>query len=493
MIHKLYSLVDTEEKSKEPLYILGAKNRIGHSISMNKGEVLDFTTYFNSVSLKKWKRYTTIETLQLVLHLKGRFQVTFQLYDENGNVQKIGIESESSTFIHSFAISELKGILLGFTLRCLSDTGIYIGGEWDGQFSLWNDQKIGISITTFKREKYVKKTMQVLQIFQQSHSWLSVLVVDNGSTLEEVHEHRFRIVHNRNFGGSGGFTRGMIEYVEQSAVDYVLLMDDDIVLETSALERTFSLLSGLKKEYRKSFLAGAMLSMERPTIQYENTAYWDKFISKVMNHGLDLGNIENLLKNGEFKQQVNQYAGWWYCCIPVQRIREIGYPLPFFIKADDMEYGIRNKKEIILMNGIGVWHEVFSKKISPIIRYYSIRNSLILNHYADECGLYTLAGAVLGRIYKYFSERDFKSLEAMNLAIADYLTGFQIITCIPADREMEQILQRFERSFTAGIFIKIILNFAKAVMKYRHLDCSYKQFRIENMKNSTFWKSYLQK
>lgn len=47
MIHKLYSLVDTEVKTKEPLYIQGVNRRLGDIILLNKGEVLDFTTYFN--------------------------------------------------------------------------------------------------------------------------------------------------------------------------------------------------------------------------------------------------------------------------------------------------------------------------------------------------------------------------------------------------------------------------------------------------------------
>ena len=53
-------------------------------------------------------------------------------------------------------------------------------------------------------------------------------------------------------------------------------MDDDIVLEPSAIERTHSLLCGLKEMYEDSFLSGAMLSLEEPTIQYENTACWGK-------------------------------------------------------------------------------------------------------------------------------------------------------------------------------------------------------------------------
>lgn len=48
--------------------------------------------------------------------------------------------------------------------------------------------------------------------------------------------------------------------------------------------------------------------------------------------------------------------------MPIRRIREIGYPLPIFVKGDDMEYGIRNHKEVMHMNGIGVWHQSFQEK-----------------------------------------------------------------------------------------------------------------------------------
>lgn len=215
MIHKLYSLVDTTEKAKELLYIRGVKRRKDNCILMHAGEVLDFTTYFNSLSLKKWKRYTTIKALQLALQLEGHFQVTFHLYDEKGSVRHSSVETESSYFTYSMEAEELNGVLLGFSLHCMSDAGQYIGGQWNGEFTQWEDKKIGISITTFKREKYVKRTMNLLHDFQKDHPWLSVLVVDNGSTLEEMQGERFHIIHNRNFGGSGGFTRGMIEYVEQ--------------------------------------------------------------------------------------------------------------------------------------------------------------------------------------------------------------------------------------------------------------------------------------
>ena len=79
------------------------------------------------------------------------------------------------------------------------------------------------------------------------------MVVDNGSTLKECETNNLRIIHNPNYGGSGGFTRGLIENLKSKTNDYVLLMDDDIDLEPSALEHTYGLLCGLKEEYRESF------------------------------------------------------------------------------------------------------------------------------------------------------------------------------------------------------------------------------------------------
>lgn len=491
MIHKLYSLVDTTEKAKELLYIRGVKRRKDNCILMHAGEVLDFTTYFNSLSLKKWKRYTTIKALQLALQLEGHFQVTFHLYDEKGSVRHSSVETESSYFTYSMEAEELNGVLLGFSLHCMSDAGQYIGGQWNGEFTQWEDKKIGISITTFKRKKYVKRTMNLLHDFQKDHPWLSVLVVDNGSTLEEMQGERFHIIHNRNFGGSGGFTRGMIEYVEQGSVDYVLLMDDDIVLETSALERTFSLLSGLKEECRDSFLSGAMLSLEKPCIQYENTARWGKIRLHGEGKNLNLVNASNLVQNEKVPSQKNRYGAWWYCAIPVHRIQEIGYPLPIFVKGDDMEYGIRNHREVLSMNGIGVWHQSFQSKMSPVVNYYSDRNMLIINNYAEGCNSITFVFAVTGRVIKRAVQGNFAGIYVLNRALRDYKEGFINITSIPADEKMQIIIQEFTENGNFRDFLHVLLGAIDLIIHYSTIHHNYIDFRNEKLQNSKFWKRYL--
>ena len=84
------------------------------------------------------------------------------------------------------------------------------------------------------------------------------------------------IYPNMNAGGAGGFTRGMIEILKANengaGVTHVLVMDDDIVLDTDVLLRTYTLLSLRKPEYADVFVGGAMLRLDRPNIQVENGA-----------------------------------------------------------------------------------------------------------------------------------------------------------------------------------------------------------------------------
>ena len=74
---KLYNILfqneDLGEKSKELYYrsqelIVALKNKI---IISDKSRI-SFDTYFNSFSIDKWRKYTTLNTLYLYLKIKGQ-------------------------------------------------------------------------------------------------------------------------------------------------------------------------------------------------------------------------------------------------------------------------------------------------------------------------------------------------------------------------------------------------------------------------------------
>ena len=76
-------------------------------------------------------------------------------------------------------------------------------------------------------------------------------LIDNGRTLSEHEEISrlvkeypdvIRIIPNRNVGGAGGFTRGMIEAIEEKehlGLTHVQMMDDDAVMDPELFVRAY--------------------------------------------------------------------------------------------------------------------------------------------------------------------------------------------------------------------------------------------------------------
>lgn len=476
---KLYSITDTTDINKQDLYI----KKIGKN--------LDFFTYFNCFSIKKWKEYTTIETVALKLAVHGKWKIIWLTADDSGIHNYSEEIIDRNSYEHMFAIDSLQGVLLGFQLQPLDKEAVFLSGAWYGSFAQWEEKKIGISITTFKREMYVKKNMALLQKFQEVNPWLSVLVVDNGHTLPVQDKERFELIHNLNFGGSGGFTRGLIEYVNAETVDYVLLMDDDVQIEVSALERTYALICALKEKFVDSFLSGAMLQIEKPGVQFENTAYWHKVRLYAWGRGFDLSQLEVLVKNEQINNWENTYGAWWYCCMPIKRIKEIGYPLPVFIKGDDMEYGIRNHRPWIHMNGIGVWHQSFANKQNHIVEYFNDRNMMILEHFAEGCNRFTFFVLIMSRFARHIVKRHAESIRMYEKVLQDYALGFEHITSIGADEKLKEVQSYDNKKWLP---FSILCSLGKGVMEvilYSKRHKQYRDFQKNQLKTQKFWRKYL--
>ena len=490
-MQKLYQVSWTNIKSREALYlkVYGNTGTENNGLAIKQDGKVDLVTYFNCFSLCQWKKYTTIEKLYIKGFVEGKAKLEIVGLNKKGSkaLQVTEVEGE---FTFTIDIATVQQPILGLNITALTDC-LVKDIAYYGDFSAWVPLKIGVSICTFKREQYVKKTMAKLQNFSKQHPWLSTLVVDNGSTLPKMDTPSLRIVHNPNYGGSGGFTRGLIENLDRRENDYVLLMDDDIDLDTTALTRMYALLCGLKEKYKESFLSGAMLRMENPCIQHENTAYWDKIRLHSLGQRWNLADNKNLLANEDIGDYKNQYGAWWFCCIPLKRAVEIGLPLPVFIKGDDMEYGIRNNKEVIHMNGIGVWHEAFAGKVTDVINYFSDRNMLIINQYAVSCNRVTLFAAILGRLVKRLVKGNISGVRYLNLAVTDLLSGFTELTKVPSDEKFAEVRAYKSDENIFLVTLKVIYKAIFSFLNYSNLKKSYVAFRSKELKDSSFWREFL--
>ncbi len=365
------------------------------SITIKKNGIVRFDTYFNALTAEKWFKYTRVKRIILHVLLKGSIRVTLMRKEKVGNqiltefVGEYMCNADQDTvreFSLPFNTASGNGIFC-FELFGIGKSNAFYGGYYDSDIEA-NHVKIGIDICTYKREKYIEGNLSILKscFLDNKESYLydklEIFVSDNAHTLDidRLSTDKIHIVQNKNVGGAGGFTRGIIEIKkvqQKKKITHILVMDDDIVIEPESIFRTCTLLSCLKDEYIDTFVGGAMLRLDHRFMQTESGAMWNGGEIISLKGGLDLRNLDACLFN-EFEEHA-QFNAWWFCAFPVEIASDDNLPMPIFIRGDDVEYGLRNMKHLILMNGICVWHEPFENKYSSFLYYYILRNRLIDN------------------------------------------------------------------------------------------------------------------
>ena len=379
---------DNEICAEKEMYFHGDGLLLNNRISVEKNKSVCFDTYFNGLSIDKWREYTSLNRFFLDIRISGNLKISiYENYISDGNIikNKTGEHLFSSENQMNFS-SECSGRgIISFEIYAFDDSFLY-GGEY---YSYAEPEyvKIAAVICTYKREEFLKRNISIInRTFLKNpdsplYERLEIFIADNGQTLEtDISDRNIHLFSNRNTGGSGGFTRGMIEAYRvksEKKLTHILLMDDDIVISPEALYRTFILFSLANENYRKAFAGGSMIRLDRRFEQTESGALWNRGDIVSLKYGYDLRDAENCIKN-----EINdnpQYQAWWYCGFPISLINENNLPMPYFIRGDDVEYGLRNTEKLMLMNGICVWHETFENKYSSFLYYYIIRNELINN------------------------------------------------------------------------------------------------------------------
>lgn len=440
-------LFPKEDICKETeLYYRHPSKQFGGKFSLPPNQTISFNTYFNSFSIEKWKEYTIIQNLNLNLKVSGQCRISLYeatlIKDEVHTRLLLSKDKNSKENEITLSFPDVRNLhgLCYFTITsdngpCEITDGFY-SAEIDS-ISI-NRIKIGIGICTYKREHFILKNLKAIQDTILDHPEselrdnLEIIVSDNGETLQNYnYSHpKVKIFSNINAGGSGGFTRCMIEAIkaqENLNLTHFLLMDDDILLDPAVLVRTYKFLQLLKKEHQDKLLGGTMLKLEKPFEQLEFGAksnlnlggnWW---IQNNPNYNLSIFDV--VIKNELTNTIVPDYNGWWFCCIPIQFINSNNLPLPFFIHCDDMEYCCRVGKEIILINGITVWHS-FQNKATPVL-YYDTRNRLIVSIIKDlqSCTRCSLMKFILTRFLEIIPRYMYQDWALFSLAIKDVCNG----------------------------------------------------------------------
>ena len=404
------------------------------------GTAVDFATYLNGFSIQKWSLYSNIKNVTLKIKAKGHFLLNAVGYHLNPiNPDRYEFSSKEYDFYEDTEVvvtfpDETKEQLLSFEILPYSNCELSDGAFY-GDFEDSDVRSVTLSLatTTCRKEEFIKKNVQLLKdelLGENSEirDNFYVHVVDNGRTLakEEIDGFHVTLHPNKNVGGSGGFARGMIESMHQTPeATHVLLMDDDVLVLPESIRRTYTLLTVLKPEWQDAFKSGAMLEFGAMNIQHED-------IGTVLPHGeycparniMDqcwLGNVLNT--NFEITNKQNQYAAWWYCCIPIPLIKKTKLPLPLFVRVDDIEYSLRTKTKFMSMTSFCVWHMGFANKYNVSMELYQTYRNQLIAKATTNVALNDIMWKVKRVFVKQLLEFYYNGAEILLLALEDYLKG----------------------------------------------------------------------
>ena len=402
------------------------------STKVRSGERVSFGSYFNAFPASYWRRWTTVETVRLQVRTEGEGSVIVYKSNARGSLQRVDTRRVEGTAENTFELSLAPfgdGGWYWFDLVAGSQPLIMVDAEWQGVARDSAPGSVTLQITTLNKTDFCLNNLRLLA--ENPDALLHVqeiLLVDQGTQkvqdaegFAEVRDSlrgKLRIINQSNLGGSGGFARGMFEAVENGS-DYVLLMDDDIVVEPESIIRLLTFADRCKTP---TLVGGHMFDLYNRTVlhTFGEVVNPYRFQPSLPSEDMILGHdflSSNLRQTSWLHRRCDvDYNGWWMCLIPTSVIREIGLSLPLFIKWDDSEYGLRAKAHgfpTVSLPGSAVWHVSWIDKDDLVgwQAYFHARNRIVtaLLHSPYEYG---------GRVVRESQYADIKHLVSMQYATA---------------------------------------------------------------------------
>ncbi|GAA1841606.1 glycosyltransferase [Microbacterium koreense] len=409
------------------------------------GRRVSFGSYFNGFPASYWQHWTAVRDVQLTVRTSGT--ATILVYRSNGGgvPQRIDVAEVTSNAETTFNLELTQysdGGWMWFDIVADDDTVVFEGAEWTTEQDPPRSGKASIGITTFNKPDYCTETLRNLAASPDVLDLIDrVYVVDQGTQRVDANPEfpsiaadlgdTLEIITQPNLGGSGGFARAMYETLQRPESDFVQLLDDDVKIEPESLRR--SVMFG-RFASTPTIVGGHMFDLlDRPKLHawaevVDDRAFmWRNLFQEKMPHNFG---ETNLRQTPMLHMRMDaDYNGWWMCLIPVETIREVGLPLPAFIKWDDAEFCLRAGRAgfpTVSMPGVALWHVSWLGKDDAIDwqAYFHERNRLVaaLIHSQSERG---------GTLIRHSRRTDIKHLLMMQYypvalrarALRDVLSG----------------------------------------------------------------------
>jgi galactofuranosylgalactofuranosylrhamnosyl-N-acetylglucosaminyl-diphospho-decaprenol beta-1,5/1,6-galactofuranosyltransferase len=368
------------------------------SVRVRPGQRLSLGSYFNAFPASYWRKWTTVSTVTLQVQTSGSGSLVVYRSNARGVTQRVESfrVSGEETNAHELSLGQFgDGGWYWFDLIADADGMTLVSADWSVPDNGRKAGRLNIGVTTFNRADYCNDTIAAIAGDTQLRDIIhEMIVVDQGtqkvcdvpgfSDLAADMGRQLRVIDQPNLGGSGGFSRNMMETVNGGEADYVLLLDDDVMVETEGILRSATFADFCRVP---TIVGGHMFDMFDRSVLHayaESVDLW-KFLwgpSGDLYHRHNLAG-QNLRATPWMHRRWDvDFNGWWMCLIPTTVIKDIGLSLPVFIKWDDAEYGLRAKAAgypTVSMPGTAVWHVSWIDKDDSVDwqAYFHGRNRLV--------------------------------------------------------------------------------------------------------------------
>ena len=407
---------------------------------------VSFGTYFNAFPASYWRAHTDVTGVRLTVAVDAPATVVISRSTARGTsnrVESISVDADTPADVVLPLANFGDGGWYWFDLVAASEQVKLLGAEWSVRKPEgFVPGTATVAVTTFNRPDYCVKH---LTTFAESPELLEVvdrlLITDQGTQKVRDQEgfteaaarlgDKFAIIEQGNLGGSGGFARGMHETVEDGRSKYVLLLDDDVIIETEGVLRAINFADFTRKP---TIVGGHMFNLYERSVMHtfgeevnEYKFFWGAVESTREGHDFSASNLRT---TPWMHRRIDvDFNGWWMCLVPTSIVREIGLSLPVFIKWDDAEYGIRASRhgyQTVTLPGAAVWHMPWTEKDDTIDwqAYFHQRNrwlaALVYSPYKK--------GGILPRMsfmvdVKHLLSMQYSAVELRLDALEDLLKG----------------------------------------------------------------------
>jgi galactofuranosylgalactofuranosylrhamnosyl-N-acetylglucosaminyl-diphospho-decaprenol beta-1,5/1,6-galactofuranosyltransferase len=455
VLHRVVMPRADDPPEVRPLYLDEPETRHGHTAEVSSRSAVtlppacqvSFATYFNAFPASYWKRWTRVEEVALRLTVLGGGRVDLYRSKSNGDVVHLegkhldtGGDPVELEFRESLAPFE-DGGWVWFDVATERNSLTVTDAAWIVDEPL-PARPLAVAITTFNRPADCVAALAALSEEQAVLDVVAkVFVVDQGSVTVRDHQSfagasaalgdRLVVIDQENLGGSGGFTRGMLEALRTDGIDHVMLMDDDVRLEPESVLRAQAFASATSKPV---IVGAQMLNLQVRSQLHAmgeivdlRSSFWRPAPGSVYQHDFaTLSLREQRLLHARIH---STYNGWWMCLFPREVLERIGLPLPLFIKWDDAEYGLRAGERgfpTVSLPGSAIWHMPWTDKndATDWTTYFHLRNRLITLALHSP---YDVRPAIVHEgfrtTFKHLMAMEYSTVALRHKSIEDFLDG----------------------------------------------------------------------